>query len=429
MKRLPLIVLILAVAGGLVVGSRYFGRSGELVVTTTPVVRGPLRMTVETTGTVSPLVSVNVGCEVSGTIGELNADFNSEVTKGQVLARLRPELFEAELAQANANLLSAQAQRQAALVEVQRARRQAERLSRLRDERGAAADEEVKTAEEAVAAFEARLAGAEASVKQAEAVRDLAQTKLDRAVIYAPIDGIVLDRLVDVGQTVAAAFATPVLFVLAPDLDHMQVHANVSESDIGNVRVHQSVEFTVDTYPDIRFKGIVSQVRNQPSTIQHVVSYTVVIDVDNRQLLLKPGMTANIVIEVALRENTLKITNAALRFRPPITPEQLSDLTESLQWPEAVGVSSSAVADSEGDLAQQPSGAAYTPRGRTVLWVYENDHWSPKPVILGITDHRETEILAGVSEGMPCVTNARQKSGGGGLKEALKLASPENRSL
>lgn len=428
MRRWIWLIVLLLAGGGVVFGYRSWSRGGAITVKTTTLARGGLKMTVETTGGVQPLITVNVGCEVSGTVGELFADFNAEVKKGQILARLRPELFEADLKQAEANVLAAQAQRRGAEVDVKRWTRQVARLRKLREKSGAAADEEVRTAEENLAAAEAREAQFDAAVKQAEAVRDLQRTKLDRSVIYAPMDGIILQRLVDVGTTVAAALTSPVLFVMAPDLDRTQVHANVSESDIGNVRAGQTTLFSVDAYPQREFTGTVTQVRNNPSTIQGVVTYTVVIDVDNRERLLKPGMTANVVVEVARREAALKIANAALRFRPPLPAEALSELTARLTWPtETEAAPAASQSPNESSASASPLGTL--PRTHSIAWQYENGRWTPIPLVLGITDNRDTEVLAGGSPGLSCVISAQAAAGAGGLKEALKLASPENRSL
>lgn len=428
MRRKIILFPLLVVGFVLLAAFRWGGDGQDRKLKTSPIVRGPLRMTVETTGSVSPLVSVNVGCEVSGTVGELHADFNSVVKKGQVLARLKPEMFEADLAQARANVLAAQAERRGAEVELHRWERQVERLKTLREKSNAAADEEVRTAQENAAAATAKLAAAEAAIKQADAVRDLAQTKLDRSVIFAPMDGIVLSRLIDVGQTVVAALTTPMLFVLAPDLDRMQVNANVSESDIGRVRVGQSATFTVDAYVDQSFSGRVVQVRNNPTTIQNVVTYVVVIEVDNRARLLKPGMTANVTIEVARRDAAAKVANAALRFRPPVLPEQFAALTAELKWP---ALSDDPPASSPTPLsdARAPEPPAVLPRTRSVLWQFSDGRWTPVPVVLGITDNRETEVVAGIEPGQTCVVGLQGDAGGFSLKQALNLASPENRRL
>jgi HlyD family secretion protein len=426
MRRVVIVLVILGVAAGGWAANRYLHSGENLQIKTTQLVRGPLRMTVETTGTVSPLVSVSVGCEVSGTVGELNADFNTIVKKDQILARLRPELFEADLAQSQANVLSARAQATAAEVSVATATRQYEKVKRLA-ERKAANAEEVAVAKEALDAAQARLAAAQAAVKQAEAVRDLAQTKLDRSVIYAPMDGIVLSRLVDVGTTVAAALTSPVLFIMAPDLDRMQVHANVSESDIGRVRKGQSAAFTVDAYPQRHFSGEVVQVRNNPTTIQGVVSYVVVIEVDNRARLLKPGMTANVVIEVANRSDVLKVANAALRFKPPITPEQFTALTADLKWP---GADDGPAASPAPEVTEDGSAlASVLPRVQSVLWTYDGRNWRPVPVVLGITDNRETEVLSGPGADFSCVISAQNVGGSYSFSKALQQSTPGNRSL
>lgn len=423
---LIVLVVVSLVAGGGYAAKRYWGGNGQIQVKTVAVTHGPLRMTVETTGTVTPLVSVNVGCEVSGTVGEWLADFNSQVKKGEVLAKLRPELFEADLAQAEANVLQAQAQADGARWEVSKAKRQLEKVQRL-EERKAATSEEVSVAKEFLGGSEAKLKAYEASILQAKALRDLAKTKLERSVIYAPMDGIVLSRLVDVGQTVAAALTSPVLFVMAPDLDKMQVDANVSESDIGRVRVGQTSTFTVDAYPDREFTGVVAQVRNNPTTIQGVVTYTVVIDVDNKARLLKPGMTANVTIEVARRDNVVKVANSALRFRPPVPPEQLAVLTANLTWPATK--SGDPPAPSQSPASSDGADGALLPRMQQVLWTYATGKWKPVPVVLGITDNRETEVLSGLDSGGSVVISVQAPEQGFSFKEALKNAAPTNRSL
>jgi len=427
MRRLTYFLIVAGViAGGAYAAKRYLGRSNAPQIKTVTVTRGPLRMTVETTGTVTPLISVNVGCEVSGTVGEWLATFNSKVKKGEVLARLRPELFESDLAAAEAAVAIAQAQSEAAAVEVAKSKRQLEKVERL-VERKAATSEELSVGREVLRAAEARLKSAQASIKQAEATRDLAKIKLERSVIYAPMDGIVLSRLVDVGQTVAAALTSPVLFIMAPDLDKMQVDANVSESDIGRVRVGQESTFTVDAYPEREFVGTVAQVRNNPTTIQGVVTYTVVIDVDNRTRLLKPGMTANVTIQVASRENVVKVANSALRFRPPLTPDELTAATSDIQWPAAASTDPPAASQSPGSTAA--ADAELLPRTQQVLWVLNGASWRPVPVVLGITDNRETEVLAGLDVGQQCVIAVQAPEPGFSFKEALKNAAPTNRSL
>lgn len=421
------LIVIGVIAGGGYAAKKYWGGNGASQIKTVTVVRGPLKMTVETTGTLTPLISVNVGCEVSGTVGELLADFNAQVKKGEVLAKLRPELFEADLAQAEANVASAKAQAEAAQVEVAKSKRQLEKVERL-VERKAATTEELSVGREVLGAAEARLKSAMASIQGAEATRDLAKTKLERSVIYAPMDGIVLSRLIDVGQTVAAALTSPVLFIMAPNLDKMQVHANVSESDIGRVRVGQKSTFTVDAYPEREFTGEVVQVRNNPTTIQGVVTYTVVIEVDNRARLLKPGMTANVTIEVASRDKVLKIANSALRFRPPISAEQLLAVTNDLKWPQADPSSPPAASQAPG-ATDSSAASAVLPRMQQVLWVLAGKEWKPVPVVLGITDNRETEVLSGLDEGAVCVISYQAPDRGFSFKEALKNANPGNRSL
>lgn len=267
---------------------------------TEPVTVGDIQATVTATGTVNAVTTVLVGTQVSGTIKTLYADFNSRVTKGQVIAQIDPEMFEAQTAQAKANV-------EKALATFNDAERT---LGRNRElyARSLVPRSDLDTAE-------TNYQGAKAQLEQAKAALKVADTNLRYTRILSPVDGIVISRNVDVGQTVAASFQTPTLFTIAQDLSKMQIDTNVAESDIGAVKLGQSVEFTVDAYPDTTFKGAVRQIRKAPITVQNVVTYNVVIQVSNRDLKLMPGMTANVTIILTTRKDALRITNAALRFR------------------------------------------------------------------------------------------------------------------
>jgi HlyD family secretion protein len=316
MKR----ILITLCALGAIGGSAYAfytlrKASPEPTVQTAAVTRGDIADMVGASGTLQAVTSVQVGTQVSGTVMELRADFNSLVRKGQVIARLEPSLFETQIEQAKANLIRAQAELERLKVALDDAQTKAARARELAG-RQLIARSELDAAEVAVRSTEASIRSAQASVTQAEASLNQNQVNLQHTVITAPIDGLVVSRNVDVGQTVAASMNAPTLFVLAADLTQMQVVANLDESDVGRIRPGQHVMFRVDAYPSDDFTGKVAQVRLQPIVQQNVVTYATVINVSNPELKLKPGMTANVNIEIARRSNVVRVPNAALRFRP-----------------------------------------------------------------------------------------------------------------
>src|SRR5216117_3483486 len=265
------------------------------------VTRGPITQAVTATGTLNPVVNVQVGSQVSGNIAKLFADFNSQVKAGQVVAQIDPAIFQATVTQAEGDLASAKAALE--LAKVTAARTQ-ELFAR-------------KTSSQAdVDQAMANLHQAEANVKIKQGALDKSKADLDHCTITSPIDGVVISRSVDVGQTVAASLQAPVIFQIANDLTKMQIDANVAEADVGVLEVGQDVDFTVDAFPMRTFHGKVVQVRNAPITVQNVVTYDTVIGVSNPDLKLKPGMTANVSIIAARKDNVLQIKNAALRYRP-----------------------------------------------------------------------------------------------------------------
>jgi HlyD family secretion protein len=319
MRKSLLIAVAIAVLGG--AGYWYYRVSQQPVpptINTARVTRGDLAETVGATGTLQAVTTVQVGTQVSGTILQLNADFNSLVRKGQVLARLDPSLFQTQIEQARANLIRAEADLERLRVSLDDARTKLNRARELSDKK-LIAQTELEAAEVAVRSAEAQLRSQQAAVTQSQASLQQNQVNLQHTVIESPIDGLVISRNVDVGQTVAASMSAPTLFVLAADLTKMQVLASLDESDVGRIRPGQVVRFRVDAFPTDEFLGAVTQVRLQPTTVQNVVTYQTVIDVPNPELKLKPGMTANVSIEIARRGNVIRIPNTALRFRP--TPE------------------------------------------------------------------------------------------------------------
>jgi len=294
----------------------YFGNGPDpSAYRTGKVERGDIVDAITATGNIAAVTTVSVGSQISGTISEIFVDYNSRVRKGQVIARIDPRLLEASVLQNEGNVENARAAIEKAKISVTDTGRTYRRnLELLKD--GFVAQSDVDSALTSYEQAQAQLKSAEAALKQAIGYLKIAQTNLEYATIRSPVDGIVISRNVDVGQTVAASFQTPTLFSIAQDLTKMQIDTNVDESDIGRAATGQSATFTVDAWPDRVFRGKVSQVRNAPMKTENVVTYNVVILVDNHELLLKPGMTANVTILVKEYKDILKIPNAALRYRP-----------------------------------------------------------------------------------------------------------------
>ncbi len=315
MKKLS-IVVVLATLGITAYG--YLGfRTTEFIpeVSTVNLARGDVVDTVGATGALEAVTTVQVGSQVSGIIEALYADFNSIVRAGDVIARLEPSLFESQVEQARANLARSEADVQRLRVALEDAQTQLRRSEELAA-RDLISESELEASQVAVRSAEAQLRSAEAGVIQSRASLSQSEVNLGHTVITAPIDGIVIARQVDVGQTVAASMSAPELFIIAADLTKMQVIANIDESDVGRIRPGQPVTFTVDAYAAEEFDGTVSQIRLEPVVLQNVVTYATVIDVPNNDLRLKPGMTATVTLEISRRENVLRVPNSALRFRP-----------------------------------------------------------------------------------------------------------------
>ena len=337
-KRLMVFVIVaIAVIGGGVAYYRSHNAAKGPVPVTATVTRGDVIAKVDATGTLGAVTTVQVGSQVSGTIKALHADYNSKVSKGQIVAELDPSLFETQVEQARATLIKAESDVDRSKVELDDANVKAKRAQELSDQK-LISQNDLDTAVTTAKQADAALKSAQAQLTQARAALNQNQVNLDHTIIRAPIDGIVISRNVDVGQTVAASLSAPTLFVIAQDLTHMQVSASIDESDIGRVAPGQAVTFKVDAYPNQTFRGTVSQVRLEPKTDQNVVSYTTMIDVPNPDLRLKPGMTANVTVQIAMDENALRVPNGALRFAP--TPELFAALGQ--QPPEGTATASAA---------------------------------------------------------------------------------------
>ncbi|WP_455207514.1 efflux RND transporter periplasmic adaptor subunit [Kaarinaea lacus] len=334
------------------------------------VVRGDIVSNVSATGTLSPVITVQVGSQVSGTIQHLYADFNSQVKKGDLIAQIDPSLFQARLAEADANLKSAEAGSDKAWVGVLDAKRQWERLQRLQKQ-SLVSESDVDVAKFAYDTAVVEHKVKQASAAQAKAARDREKVNLAYTSIYAPIDGVVISRNVDVGQTVAASLQAPTLFTIAQDLTRMQIETEVDEAFIGSIADQQPVHFTVFAYQNRKFVGRVAQVRLNPKVEAGVVKYNCIIHVDNQDLALKPGMTATVGIEVGRRENVLKVPNSALRFVPDLPPQQLKTIRDKMK------------------------------RNEGLVWVPDSETLQPMTVTTGIVGDKETEISGeGLQEGM-----------------------------
>ena len=401
-KRLWLSIaaIVLAVAAGI-----YYYRSDVAAETptldTAEVTQGDVVATVEATGTLEAVTTVEVGTQVSGTIKTLGADFNTQVRRGQVIAQLDPSLFDTQVAQERATVARLKA-------EVDRARVQAEdakvKLGRAQDlaKQELIAKSDLDAAISTSDAANASVKSAEAQLVQAEASLNQAQVNLSHTIIRAPIDGVVIARNVNVGQTVAASMQAPTLFVLAQNLKEMNVKASVDESDIGKIQLHQPVRFRVDAYPNETFTGTVSQVRLQPVVEQNVVSYVTMIEVPNADLKLKPGMTAAVTIETGRADDAIKVPNAALRFRPsaeafqalgqkPPEPRQRAQ-GESAQVPQSGANGRGAQAGANGQGQRRERGAGNGNGQRNAVWVLADNNLKRVPVQVGISDGTQTVV-------------------------------------
>jgi HlyD family secretion protein len=376
MKRPTLIAIGLIGLMTLTAGAVYTRRPGPAPsITAEAVTRGSVVSVVSATGTLEAVTTVQVGTQVSGSIQSLHADFNAIVRKGQVLARLDPSLFQSAIESAEANLIRAEADEQRMNVALADSEVKLQRAREL-SARELIPATELDTADVTRRSNEAQVKSAKAQVAQARAALEQARVNLNKTIITSPIDGIVIARNVDVGQTVAASLQAPTLFVLAADLTQMQLRASVDEADLGRIHDGQPVRFTVDAYPRETFTGVVRQVRLNPTVESNVVTYAAIVSAANPELKLKPGMTANLSIEIARRDNVLRVPAAALRFRP----------TAEVQA--ALGVSTEDV------------------KG-TVVWQQAGNRIEPVAVRAGISDGVVTEIAgSALEEGAQVITRA-----------------------
>lgn len=373
-KTIVIAVGVLLVLG---IGAFFLVRDAgnESKYDTRAVDRGDIVEKIAATGTINPVITVRVGSQVSGRIEKILADFNARVEKGQLIAQLETDIYQSRVEQNDANYKLAQAQRREAKVALVDAESNLRRIKNLSKEL-VASERELEVAETTFNAARATLDASRAREAQAQALLNAAKVDLEHTSIYSPVDGIVISRNCDVGQTVIASFQTPDLFLIAQDLTKMQVEASVDEADIGKVQLEQKVLFTVDAFPERIFHGKVSQIRFAPKEEQNVVTYATVVEVDNPDLSLRPGMTATVSVITSEKKNILRIPTVALRFKAdPEDRDLLRQETEDGQEPGA--------AEAFSDLQQR-------------IWI-ENSGGAVKPLLIktGISDGRYTEIVNG----------------------------------
>src|SRR6266852_5797885 len=411
------VVLVVVVLAAFV-----FNRGDSTQYFTSPVERGDVRQVVEATGTINAVTSVQVGSQVSGTIASLFADFNSRVKKGQVIAKLDPSIYEgtllqtkADLQNARASVVSARANASKAHATAGQTQSQYQRSKQLAAQ-GVISEQQLEvdranadSATAAAQAADADIGQAEAQVAQKQAAVNVAQTNLNHTIITSPIDGTVVSRNVDVGQTVAASLQAPTLFVIAQDLTKMQVYAKTDEADVGRIQVGATASFRVDSFPRENFQGRVQQVRMNAATIQNVVTYDTIIGFDNPEQKLFPGMTAYVNIPVAWDNNVVKIPNGALRFRPDIADDERKALFAKYGLPEAPSASGRlGAAGASGGKGSRGSGVpggnagGGPPAGGStrddwgIVWkLLPNKTLQPMRVRLGVTDFTFTAMKEG----------------------------------
>lgn len=386
--------------GGAAAAFRSWSATGPVQYATRPVTRGDLTVTVSATGALEPMTTVDVGIEVSGTVTSVEVDYNDTVETDQALARLDTSKLDAQLLQSEAALASARAKLELARATVREAEAQMARLEEVQRASGGKLPSklELEAQEATMERAHADEAAAKAAVAQAEATRDAYRSDLAKSVVRSPINGIVLERAVEPGQTVAASFQSPVLFTLAEDLSQMELQVDVDEADVGMVAAGQSAVFTVDAFPDDSFPATVTKVRYGSETVEGVVTYMAELEVDNTDLRLRPGMTATASITVQERRDALLVPNAALRFSPPQAEAER----------EEGGGDRSLL----GSIMPRPPAQEEIPReepatngGAQSVYVLAEGRLSPVTVTRGLTDGQLTEVLEGpLEEGMALVT-------------------------
>ncbi|MGQ9671825.1 MAG: efflux RND transporter periplasmic adaptor subunit [Candidatus Aminicenantales bacterium] len=444
-KKVLISLIILVVVAGAILGWTILKKNGTGAVKyrTEAITKGDIEALVITTGALNPVTVVEVGSQVSGKIDKLYADFNSHVTKGQVIAELDKSILQTRVDQNRANYLSALASLEKSKVTLENLEKKYKRALSLFEE-NLISYEEKEAAEAAYLGAKTDLQAAEARVEQAKSQLESSQVDLGYAIIRSPIDGIVISRNVNVGQTVQASFQAPKLFEIANDLSKMQVECSVDEADIGKVQEGQKVRFTVDAFPNETFSGVVKQVRYSPTVSQNVVTYTTIVDVDNPGMKLRPGMTATVSIVTGEAKGVLRVPNAALRFTPNLTAEEMKAIMEEMRQKimakrQAEGQPSGgepAALRLRGESASGPRMMPFSQEGNispggtgsrrpsTVWYLDEKGKLSMVFIRPGVTDNTYTEIVRGdLKEGQLVIVGYES---GGGSSSTSSSASSRN---
>ncbi|MDD5285485.1 MAG: efflux RND transporter periplasmic adaptor subunit [Desulfuromonadaceae bacterium] len=379
MKKYIIITGIIILIAGL--AGFFYKRTPETSYKTVRIERGTIISNVAATGNLSAVTTVQVGTQVSGTIQKLYVDYNSRVKKGQAIAEIDPSLFNASVEQSRGNFLSAEANLQKAKVTLADAERTINRNKKLLAD-GIISQSDYDLAETALQSAQTSVKAAEGSVAQTHGALMQSKTNLNYSVIRSPVDGVIISRAIDVGQTVAASFQTPTLFTIAQDLTKMQIEVSVDEADISRIALDQNATFTVDSYPEQSFKGKVVQIRSAPIITQNVVTYIVVVNVDNSDLKLKPGMTANVSVEVARKDVVLKLPPSALRFKPKSIADDPKEKRQAGGAPAGAGR----------EAGSKPAGGRKGNGGQRVYILKENKPVAV-PVKTGIANNSAIELV------------------------------------
>lgn len=408
-KYLIIIGVILLIA--CLAGFYFYNRKPEISYKTAKIERGTVISNVAATGNLSAVTTVQVGTQVSGTIQKLYVDYNSRVKKGQTIAEIDPSLFNAAVEQAQGNFLNAEANLQKAVITLTDAERTCNRNKKMLAD-GIISQGDFDLSETAFLAAKAAVKAAEGSVAQTRGALLQARTNLNYSTIRSPVDGVIISRAIDIGQTVAASFQTPTLFTIAKDLTKMQIEVSVDEADISRIALDQKASFTVDSYPEQSFKGRVVQIRSAPVITQNVVTYIVVVNVDNSDLKLKPGMTANVSVEVGRKDDVLKLPPSALRFKPKSKADEPKEKRQA-----------GAPAGAGGREAGGKTGGRKGNGGQQVYILKENKPVAV-PVKTGIANNNAIELVeSSLKEGDEVITEQI----GGDVKKKSSSSSPMGR--
>ena len=411
-KYLIILAVVIFIAG--IAGYFFYNRTPEVSYKTAKIERGTIVSTVAATGNLSAVTTVQVGTQVSGTIQKLYVDFNSRVKKGQAIAEIDPSLFNASVEQSQGNYLSAEANLQKAKITLTDAERTFKRNKTMLAD-GIISQGDFDAAETTLLSSRVAVRAAEGAIAQTRGSLMQSKTNLRYSTIRSPVDGVVISRAIDVGQTVAASFQTPTLFTIAQDLTKMQIEVSVDEADISRIQLHQKASFTVDSYPEQTFRGEVVQIRSAPVITQNVVTYVVVVNVDNSDLKLKPGMTANVSVEVSKKDDVLKLPPGALRFKP----KTKGDDTKVKGNSDRAGTSGQRPAGGAGPTGGGKSASGKVKERSQQVYMLKEGKPVATPVKTGIANNGSIELVeSDLKEGDEVILeqvggDAKKKSGAG----------------